>query len=280
MERLLIEETPIQTFRKFTKDPEWIKNSSIDALAGDLLVGQAESKLEWFACYYINQDGILIDPKRGPIVGTDGGVSAQKEFNDELQGWFINNESGLAVGISPKGGKFNHPDNQLQIYRIAYEWVKDDNGKIIGQRKALLCAFHQFDYDFNNPEEIRRFIFPEKDTEEGVLNLVTWLKSKSRKKVEDSLRNYESNMTEAYGYAEQLKSGVDPEIVFGQILENKFLGNNPIGCDVRTLTSGFGYSKFNEIKNWTYHIGDCVNCHKANTEVGPCNICKECEKIL
>lgn len=37
-------------------------------------------------------------------------------------------------------------------------------------------------------------------------------------------------------------------------------------------------AKFGE--KWTYHNGDCVNCNKTNTEVGPCNICKECEKIL
>jgi hypothetical protein len=55
-------ETPVQTFKRFADDPTWISNSSLDALAGDLLVGQAESKLQWFACYYIDKNGTLYDP--------------------------------------------------------------------------------------------------------------------------------------------------------------------------------------------------------------------------
>ncbi len=30
--------------------------------------------------------------------------------------------------------------------------------------------------------------------------------------------------------------------------------------------------------HWDYHNGTCVVCNKKNAEVGPCNICKECEK--
>ncbi len=33
-----------------------------------------------------------------------------------------------------------------------------------------------------------------------------------------------------------------------------------------------------EKKHWDYHNGDCVVCSKRNAEVGPCNICKDCEK--
>lgn len=31
---------------------------------------------------------------------------------------------------------------------------------------------------------------------------------------------------------------------------------------------------------WTYHIGNCIHCGAKNVEVGPCSICKACEKIL
>jgi hypothetical protein len=31
-------------------------------------------------------------------------------------------------------------------------------------------------------------------------------------------------------------------------------------------------------KNWEYHTGDCVVCHARSVDVGPCSICKECEK--
>lgn len=30
---------------------------------------------------------------------------------------------------------------------------------------------------------------------------------------------------------------------------------------------------------WTYHIGTCRHCHASGVEVGPCEICKECEKL-
>lgn len=30
--------------------------------------------------------------------------------------------------------------------------------------------------------------------------------------------------------------------------------------------------------HWDYHDGNCVVCNKKSTEVGPCSICKECEK--
>lgn len=31
---------------------------------------------------------------------------------------------------------------------------------------------------------------------------------------------------------------------------------------------------------WTYHTGNCAACGTTNVEVGPCSICKSCEKIL
>lgn len=237
-------EAPVETFIRFAETSDWIERSSLEALAGDLLVGQAESKLEWFTCVYEDRDKTLYSPvMKGSIIGTEGGMGAQAEFNRELQDWFLSKEEGLAVGISPKGGKFMHPDNQIQIYRIAYEWVKDEKGKIIGQKKSLLCAFHQFDYDYSNPEVIRRFIFPQEDSEEGVIKIIKWLKSISKKKVEESLINHSENTTAAYNYAKQLKSGVDPRYVFSQMDQNNFLGDNSIGCAGIDISSSFGYTE-------------------------------------
>lgn len=42
-------------------------------------------------------------------------------------------------------------------------------------------------------------------------------------------------------------------------------------------TDVFGNAR--EIK-WEYYTGSCVNCGAKNVEVGPCDICKVCEKIL
>lgn len=40
------------------------------------------------------------------------------------------------------------------------------------------------------------------------------------------------------------------------------------------------YNFTNETTSWGYHIGDCVYCGATDTSVGPCSICKSCEKIL
>lgn len=37
---------------------------------------------------------------------------------------------------------------------------------------------------------------------------------------------------------------------------------------------------FSEKKKWDYHKGNCVVCKNSNLEVGPCEICKSCEKTF
>ncbi|MCL4374247.1 hypothetical protein M1523_00130 [Patescibacteria group bacterium] len=34
-----------------------------------------------------------------------------------------------------------------------------------------------------------------------------------------------------------------------------------------------------QTKKWEYHTGDCVHCHAKNVDVGPCNICRNCERL-
>lgn len=274
-------ESPFQTLTRFTETSDWIRSSSLKAIAGDLLVSRAESKLEWFTCYYQEKDGVLYEPERGPIVGTDGGVSAQKEFNSELQEWFLTNDSGITVGISPKGGKFNHPDNQIQIYRIAYELV---DGNLSKMRKVLLCAFHQFGFDFKNPEQIRRFIFPEDDQERALFEIIDWLTKISTKKIETSSKNFEEKRRQAFYYASQLKLGVDPRLVFYEMTQTEFLGQNPIGCgSSATFTESSSFDKtpsLTPVINYEgWHDGTCRICG-TSAWVGPCDICAPCASKL
>ena len=273
-------ESPVETLTRLTETSDWIDISSLEALAGDLLVSRAESKLEWFTCYYEDRGGILFEPERGPIIGTDGGVSAQKNFNSELQNWFLTHDSGIAVGISPKGGRFQHPDNQIQIYRIAYELI---DGGLDGVEKVLLCAFHQFSFNFKNPEEIRRFIFTEEDNEGSIFEIIDWLANISQKKIEQTINNPKEKREQALYYASLLKSGIDPREVFQQMRQFEFLGQNPIGCAPANTAGGFSYSETVtstlgfDTEGW--HGGTCRICH-ASTWVGPCNICKPCEAKL
>ncbi len=48
-------------------------------------------------------------------------------------------------------------------------------------------------------------------------------------------------------------------------------------CGITKLTL-MEYQETN--KSWEYHRGDCVLCESKNVEVGPCNICKRCEKKI
>ncbi len=43
-------------------------------------------------------------------------------------------------------------------------------------------------------------------------------------------------------------------------------------------TDAFGNTR--ETTGWEYHTGRCVNCGASEVSVGPCSICKTCEKIL
>ena len=57
------------------------------------------------------------------------------------------------------------------------------------------------------------------------------------------------------------------------VFNSELLGfnNSPIIKDV------FGNTR---ATTWEYHAGTCVCCGSSNVDVGPCNICKICEKKL
>jgi hypothetical protein len=44
------------------------------------------------------------------------------------------------------------------------------------------------------------------------------------------------------------------------------------------VTDAFGNVR--EVTSWEYHTGNCVNCGASGVDVGPCSICKACEKKL
>jgi hypothetical protein len=49
--------------------------------------------------------------------------------------------------------------------------------------------------------------------------------------------------------------------------------------DLAFTTDSLG--NFRQInKRWEYHTGTCQNCRAKGVSVGPCGICKACEKIL
>lgn len=52
------------------------------------------------------------------------------------------------------------------------------------------------------------------------------------------------------------------------------------GYDTAAKTLDSPYSVMEYGKKWDYHKGNCVVCKDRNLEVGPCSICKKCEKTF
>lgn len=54
--------------------------------------------------------------------------------------------------------------------------------------------------------------------------------------------------------------------------------NSQIKNSVNSTVDSFGNTRI--AVSWEYHSGNCINCGARNVPVGPCSICKSCEKVL
>lgn len=271
-------EAPTETLQRFAKDPNWI-NQPVEIIANDLKSSANESRHEWDAFYYEEKDGRLFDPVRKQnIENTSGNDEIQKMVNEELENWFLSHESGIAVHISPSGGRWNYPDEQIEIYRITYDFP--------GMQKKLFCSFHQFHSNFSNPEEMRRTVFTEDDSEESILQILKWVEKKSQKPIETNLIDVNLRLEKSYYYTSMLVEGYEPSLVFEQMKNDGFIGEHAIGCGASNVTVALStdtyvsnstpfpeYETSNYLLVW--HEGTCRNCG-VNTWVGPCNICAPC----
>ena len=77
------------------------------------------------------------------------------------------------------------------------------------------------------------------------------------------------------------------EIIEGKVFSDEELSKKYIfaefGKDTPPPVAGSCGSTLMELhnehnRNWEYHLGDCVVCQAKFVDVGPCNICKNCEK--
>lgn len=270
-------EAPEKTVERWIQTTDWV-NSPIHVLSKDLRSSGNESRGEWDAFYYEEQNGVLFDPVRNkPIVGTDGGDIAQKKVNQDLQDWFLTSDEGIVVRISPHGGKWKYPDEQIEIYRITYEYPSLE--------KKLFCSFLQFHANLKNPEEIRQFIFPEKDSEEAIFEIINWVESVSKQKVSTNIVALDARTQEANYHAERLKSGIDPHIVLSEMKKTGFLGDKPIGCSSVEIYNSKTNLNSGEVKasqmvlEGTY----CKNCGVCGavieSYITPGYVCKSCGEM-
>jgi len=269
-------ESPAETVRKFAQTSGW-KNASEKVIANDLFSINNESNLFLNPSFYEERDGRLFDPVRERLVaGTGNGDEIEEGIIKQLEDWFLSRDSGIAVWISPRGNGIRpYPEEQITIYRIAYK---------INRQKVLLFTSHQFKADFRNPEQIRRFIFPEEDKEEAILKIFNWLKDISQKGVETGLHGVEERRKQAEYYAYQYKSGMSINEIIYHMTQTEFLGKNPIGCGggtstmstfsyTETLTPSFGYKdQYGSLQF------SCPKCGATNTRplgrlIGNCQHC-------
>jgi hypothetical protein len=283
-------ERPSTTLQTFDQNQGW-KNSSEKILAVDFLSANGESNLLWTPFHYEEKDGRLFDPVREQFVaGIAGGDAVEEGVITQLEKWFTGNDSGLAVSISPRGQIINshgdrdrpYPEEQLTLYRIGHALIINEDGSF-KTKKTLHFSWHQFKKEFKNPEELRRFIFTENDSEESVFEIINWLKSVSEKPVSDDYGDINRRITQSEHYANLYKSGVNMPSLAYQMTQTKFLGDNPIGCPTPNRTQPYGYSS-NKTETAQYyattsetgwHNGTCRKCEEY-TWVGGCNICQPC----
>ena len=247
-------ETPVQTYIKFDQNVKW-KNSPNEVLARDFLSGNGESNLLWTPFFYEEKDGELFDPVRKEFVkGSANGNNVEERIITQLQDWFSNHDSGLGVWISPRNP---YEGEQITIYRIGYKNIDSDQPL----QKVLLFSWHQFSHRFKNPEEIRKFIFTEDDSDESVIEIINWLKRISEKPVSDNFGDIEKRLQSATNYANQYKSDVPMIELAYQMDQTKFLGDNPIGCASTSITPSQSYnSNTTESPKYSEGIIYCKNC--------------------
>ncbi len=77
------------------------------------------------------------------------------------------------------------------------------------------------------------------------------------------------------------------EYIATEMLSRDILGKYSITCPPgmrnsfsNSLTLNSNVVDLREQSMWEYHLGKCVNCGASETLVGPCSICKTCEKVL
>lgn len=265
-------ESPTETLKKFDKTPGW-REEPVEVLAGDFFSMGNESSYLWNPYFYEERNGNLFDPNRQrQIAGTANGDKVEEGVNKQLEDWFLSHESGLGVWISPRGyGVRPYAEEQITIYRIAYKF---------DGTKVLLCTSHQFKANFQNPEDLRRFIFTEDDKEESIFEIIDWLKNISQEKIGASVENSNARKKQAEYYARRYKSGIPMSQIAYEMTQTRLLGEHPIGCGSNTtFTESPSFDKTSTLtpiinfEGW--HGGTCIICGES-TWVGPCDICAPC----
>jgi len=232
-----------------------------------------------------------------------------EQFYDHL----VKNLPGaLSISISPSGGEANYLEARINVGlrkregEIELYGIPSHLSPASLMSKTIRLTEHSLkSIRIDHPEELREISIPIKVPEgkspwqflEEVFPLDSgawqaiaagrpWeLKEKAKKDgkrvAENTSKKISLAITEidyilAGAYAEQEMARIGWEINSSAC--PGALNSNLLKT-LRIKTDALGNQRLT-VEKWQYHIGTCANCGAKNVEVGPCKICKACEKIL
>ena len=204
---------------------------------------------------------------------------------DMLDKWSLLETPGTAIWITPEyHGEY--PCNKVIVHQKAIL----PSGERTLQNIAILfdcpkeqclrimqCVFPELK-SITDPEQLRWLILSKDENFDPQL-LVEQIQAFIPKS-----KNYKDIPKQDLIYlASLITNGKSSAFLANEMLRMGYLGEYDISCPSAKNFSEFTAKNSNQFvieNNWTYHIGDCINCNAKGVEVGPCSICKPCEKIL
>ncbi len=181
--------------------------------------------------------------------------SFEEDANQSFQ-WLLNKKLNFSSELIYKSKVFEEVINQeLSSWIDLYS--KAINKKDIFSAKKILTAIYNRAVEINN--NIENYIFTKQEININQKNKLTYLN-------EHLLLN-EYSKKHAYVFG----GGSCPTS------SNESLNMFASGINYQTASLITGKIEESN-KKWEYHTGNCVCCGAKNTEVGPCKVCKKCEK--
>lgn len=270
----MLKETPRTTVNRFSQN--W-DQTELQSLVAEFISISRETNREPDNYHFLVRNRKLIDPNTNKPVLDFIAEGTEKNVAKKLEDWAGKTEEGMALWISPSKEDV-YPCPKIIIHQIAY----NESGQKVVLNSAII-----FDGNIFNPEFKRETLYSFADSDRNLGKILNWIKRKSKTNVINTTNKTTSE--KALFYAQLINSGYSKQFVIQEMINNGFIGKNPISCprgEVFTQNSYtslvFGNSQIlnfsSEKKGWSYSPGHCRICDQDRKRVGPCKICDECEK--
>ena len=270
-------ETAVRFIDSWKENPQRLESELIS------LHNETNRKKDIYS-FEISKEG-LVDPKTKRLVKNfvaRNTPTQQLEYEiiEKLETWAITNEEGMMLWISPPSNEY--PCAKAIFSRIIYDLDGKKNllnSAILFGDETTDCSDIILSLPENKKNEIRNTLFFIDENDEKTF-------SELIKKIENYTHINPENLTnqsvyQAKIFAEMIEKGVSPFIVVQKMKETEFLGQHSVSCPpaFSAMNIMLSNSKILNLVNYEFKPGVCRVC-KQNTQVGPCSICKECEKTF